>query len=66
MMTSRSSVFAFSDRFASVALMDLTPFVAEQLFACGCELLVSVASAGKVAPHLDLPAYVLIERALRD
>ncbi len=39
--------------------------VAEQLFACGCELLVSVASAGQIAQTLE-PAYVLIERALRD
>ncbi len=40
--------------------------VAEQLMASGCELLVSIASAGKISPALELPAYVLIERALRD
>ena len=40
--------------------------VAEQLFACGCELLLSVASAGQIAPDLEPPCYILIERALRD
>ena len=40
--------------------------VAEQLFASGCELLISIASAGQIAQGLETPAYVLIERALRD
>lgn len=40
--------------------------VAEQLFACGCQLLISVASAGQIAPDLEPPCYILIERALRD
>ena len=40
--------------------------VAEQLFASGCEFLVSVSSAGQIAPDLKPPAYVLIDRALRD
>jgi uridine phosphorylase len=39
--------------------------VAEQLFASGCELLVSVTSAGRIAPDLRLPGTVLIDRALR-
>jgi uridine phosphorylase len=39
--------------------------VAEELFASGCRLLVSIASAGKVAPDLPRPCLVLIERALR-
>jgi uridine phosphorylase len=39
--------------------------VAEELFASGCELLVSVTSAGMVAPDLPRPCLVLIERALR-
>ena len=41
--------------------------VAEQMFASGCRLLLSVTSAGRIAS--DLPAgacFVLIERALRD
>ena len=40
--------------------------VAEQLFASGCELLISIASAGQIAKELETPAHVLIERALRD
>ena len=40
--------------------------VAEELFACGCELLVSVTSAGQILPLADPPYFVLIEKALRD
>lgn len=40
--------------------------VAEQLFAAGCEFLVSVTSAGQITPKADPPYFVLIERALRD
>jgi hypothetical protein len=40
--------------------------VAEQLFASGCELLVSVASAGQITDIGPPPYYILIERALRD
>jgi uridine phosphorylase len=40
--------------------------VAEQLFVSGCELLISIASAGEIATGLDKPSYMLIERALRD
>jgi purine-nucleoside phosphorylase len=39
--------------------------IAEQLFASGCELLISVTSAGQIAPDLDLPCAILINRALR-
>lgn len=39
--------------------------VAEQLFASGCELLVSITSAGQIAPDLQLPCFILIDRALR-
>ena len=39
--------------------------VAEQLFASGCELVVSITSAGQVAPNLEVPCVVLIDRALR-
>jgi uridine phosphorylase len=39
--------------------------VAEQLFASGCELLVSVTSAGQVAADLPASCVVLIDRALR-
>ena len=39
---------------------------AEELFASGCELLISVTSAGQIVPIADPPYFVLIERALRD
>src|SRR5262249_30614183 len=40
--------------------------VAEQLFASGCQLLISVASAGQIIDVAPPPYYILIERALRD
>jgi uridine phosphorylase len=40
--------------------------VAEQLFVSGCELLVSVTSAGQIARLGPTPYFVLIDRALRD
>jgi uridine phosphorylase len=40
--------------------------VAEQLFASGCCLLVSVTSAGQIIPIGPTPYFILIDRALRD
>jgi uridine phosphorylase len=40
--------------------------VAEELFASGCEALVTISSAGLVASDARPPFLVLIERALRD
>jgi uridine phosphorylase len=40
--------------------------LAEELFVCGCELLVSVTSAGQIQPLAHPPYFVLIEKALRD
>lgn len=40
--------------------------VAEQLFAAGCEFLLSITSSGQIQPREDPPYFVLIERALRD
>lgn len=40
--------------------------VAEELFASGCRLLVSLTSAGQVTPAGLPPYFVVIERALRD
>ena len=40
--------------------------VAEQMFASGCRLLISITSAGQIAPLGPPPYFVLIERALRD
>lgn len=40
--------------------------VAEQLFASGCQLLLSLTSAGQIAPSGPTPYFILIDRALRD
>ncbi len=40
--------------------------VAEQLFASGCQLLVSITSAGQIVDCGAPPYFVLIDRALRD
>ncbi len=40
--------------------------VAEELFASGCELLISVTSAGQIVRIGAPPYFVLIEKALRD
>ncbi len=40
--------------------------LAEQLFASGCELLVSITSAGQIVPVGAPPYFVFIEQALRD
>jgi uridine phosphorylase len=40
--------------------------VAEQLFASGCGLLISVASAGQIADNGPPPYHILVSRALRD
>lgn len=40
--------------------------VAEELFASGCRLLVSLTSAGQVLPAGAPPYFVVIDRALRD
>ena len=40
--------------------------IAEELFASGCRLLVSVTSAGQITPAGQTPYFVIIDRALRD
>ena len=40
--------------------------LAEELFASGCRFLISVTSAGQVAPQGPPPYFVVIDRALRD
>lgn len=40
--------------------------VAEQMFASGCRLLVSVTSSGQIKTLRPPPYFILIERALRD
>jgi uridine phosphorylase len=40
--------------------------VAEQLFAAGCRLLISVTSSGQLVPLRAPPYFILIDRSLRD
>lgn len=40
--------------------------VAEEMFASGCELLVSITSSGQIAASGQPPYFILIDRALRD
>jgi uridine phosphorylase len=40
--------------------------VAEELFACGCRLLLSLTSAGQIVAAGKPPYFVVIDRALRD
>lgn len=40
--------------------------VAEEMFASGCNLLISMTSSGRITPKGEPPYFVLIERALRD
>ena len=40
--------------------------IAEELFASGCQLLVSITSAGQITPAGQTPYFVVIDRALRD
>jgi uridine phosphorylase len=40
--------------------------VAEELFASGCRLLISMTSAGQVLPVRAPPYFIIIDRALRD
>lgn len=40
--------------------------IAEELFASGCSLLISMTSAGQLAPLRPPPYFVLVDRALRD
>ncbi|MEH2503758.1 uridine phosphorylase [Bradyrhizobium sp. AZCC 1578] len=40
--------------------------IAEELFASGCKLLISVTSSGQIVPTRPPPYFIIIERALRD
>ena len=40
--------------------------VAEELFASGCRLLISLTSAGQIVASAPLPYFIIIDRALRD
>jgi uridine phosphorylase len=40
--------------------------LAEELFACGCALLLSMTSAGQIVPVQAPPYFIVVDRALRD
>lgn len=40
--------------------------VAEEMFAAGCELLISITSSGQITPQGAPPYFIVIDRALRD
>lgn len=40
--------------------------LAEQMFACGCRLLISITSSGQITALRPPPYFILIDRALRD
>lgn len=40
--------------------------VAEQMFSCGCELLISLTSSGQIAKVSEPPYFVLVTKSLRD
>ncbi len=40
--------------------------IAEELFACGCKLLISMTSAGQIQPVDTPPYFIVIDHALRD
>lgn len=57
------------ERFGIVGCAVGAPFavlVAEQMFASGCQLLISLTSAGQIMPAGPPPYFILIDRALRD
>jgi uridine phosphorylase len=57
------------ERFGIVGCAVGAPFavlVAEQMFASGCQLLISLTSSGEIAPVGPPPYFILIDRALRD
>ena len=62
--------FALGDRTVGIVGCAVgAPFavlVAEELFACGCRLLLSLTSAGQIRPSAPTPYFVLIDLALRD
>ena len=67
-----TNLFTFEhgpERFGIVGCAVGAPFavlIAEQLFASGCRLLVSITSSGQIAPGGPTPYFVLIDAALRD
>jgi len=67
-----TEMFVFEEGGLSIGVVGCAvgaPFavlVAEEMFASGCELLISVTSSGQITPGQEPPYFVLIDRALRD
>jgi uridine phosphorylase len=67
-----TDLFVFEEGGATMGVVGCAvgaPFavlVAEELFASGCKLLISITSSGQLVPALPPPYLILIERALRD
>jgi uridine phosphorylase len=67
-----TDLYVFSLEGVSVGIIGCAvgaPFavlVAEELFACGCRILISLTSAGQIVPAGPPPYFVVIDRALRD
>jgi len=67
-----TELFVFEEGGLSIGVVGCAvgaPFavlVAEEMFASGCELLISVTSSGQIGPVGEPPYFMLIDRALRD
>ena len=62
-----SSTAAANTAFAGCAVgASYAVLVAEQMFASGCNLLLSMTSSGQITVLRSPPYFVLIEKALRD
>ena len=67
-----SDMFAFeraNQRIGIVGCAVGAPYavlLAEQMFASGCRLLISITSSGQLKPLAETPYFVLVERAWRD
>ena len=67
-----TDLYAFSRDGAEYGLLgcavgaSFAVLVAEELFASGCRLLLSVTSAGQILPLRPPPYFIVIDRALRD
>ena len=63
-------VFELAERTVGIVACAVgAPFavlIAEELFASGCRLLLSLTSAGQIVPAGPTPYFVIIDRALRD
>jgi len=63
----RLDTFTLAGRIVGCAVgAPFAVLIAEQLFASGCRLLLSVTSAGQITPSGRPPYFVIIDRALRD